>query len=52
MLAEAASRAAGRLVELNLLGRVDPRLTRVTDAVKRAAAAREEALAVHQEVTR
>jgi formiminotetrahydrofolate cyclodeaminase len=52
LLAEAASRAAGRLVELNLMGRVDPRLARVTDAVKRAAAAREEALALHEEVMR
>jgi formiminotetrahydrofolate cyclodeaminase len=51
-IAEGASRAAGRLVEINLLGRVDPRLARVTDAVRRAAAARNDALAVTQEVMR
>jgi formiminotetrahydrofolate cyclodeaminase len=52
MLAEAASRAAGRLVEINLVGRVDPRLARVSEAVRRASAARESALAVHEEVMR
>jgi formiminotetrahydrofolate cyclodeaminase len=52
MLAEAASRAAGRLVEINLVGRVDPRLARVSEAVHRASAARESALAVHEEVMR
>jgi formiminotetrahydrofolate cyclodeaminase len=51
-IAEGASRAAGRLVEINLLGRVDPRLARVTDALRRAAAAREDALSVTEEVTR
>jgi formiminotetrahydrofolate cyclodeaminase len=51
-IAEGASRAAGRLVEINLLGRVDPRLARVTDAVRRAAAARDDALSVTEEVTR
>jgi formiminotetrahydrofolate cyclodeaminase len=52
MIAEGASRAAGRLVEINLIGRVDPRLARATDAVRRAATAREDALAVTQEVMR
>jgi formiminotetrahydrofolate cyclodeaminase len=51
-LAEGASRAAGRLVEINLMGRDDPRLARVTDAVRRAAAARDDAMAVTEEVTR
>jgi formiminotetrahydrofolate cyclodeaminase len=52
MLAEGASRATARLVEINLVGRVDPRLARVSDAVRRAAAAREQALAVNEEVMR
>jgi formiminotetrahydrofolate cyclodeaminase len=51
-LAEGASRAAGRLVEINLMGRDDPRLARVTEAVRRAAAARDDAMAVTEEVTR
>jgi formiminotetrahydrofolate cyclodeaminase len=51
-IAEGASRAAGRLVEINLLGREDARLARVTDAVRRAAVARDDALAVTQEVMR
>jgi methenyltetrahydrofolate cyclohydrolase len=51
-IAEGASRAAGRLVEINLMGRDDPRLARVTDAVRRAAAARDDAMAVTEEVTR
>jgi formiminotetrahydrofolate cyclodeaminase len=52
LLAEAASRAAGRLVEINLAGRVDPRLARVADATRRAGTAREEALRAHEEVLR
>ncbi len=52
MLAEGASRAAARLVEINLVGRVDPRLARVSEAVGRAAAGRKAALAVHEEVMR
>ena len=52
LLAEAASRAAGRLVEINLAGRADPRLARVVEATRRAAAAREQALRVHEEVLR
>ena len=52
LLAEAASRAAGRLVEINLAGRADPRLARVSDATRRAGTAREEALRVHEEVLR
>jgi formiminotetrahydrofolate cyclodeaminase len=52
LLAEAASRAAGRLVEINLTGRVDPRLARTFEATRRAAMAREEALRVHEEVLR
>jgi formiminotetrahydrofolate cyclodeaminase len=51
-LAEGASRAAARLVEINLVGRVDPRLARASDAIRRAAAARENALAVTEEVMR
>jgi formiminotetrahydrofolate cyclodeaminase len=52
LLAEAASRAAARLVEINLAGRVDPRLARVSDAIRRAGAARDEALRVREEVMR
>jgi methenyltetrahydrofolate cyclohydrolase len=48
LLAEGASRAAGRLVEINLAGRDDARLERVADAIRRAAGAREEALAVQE----
>jgi methenyltetrahydrofolate cyclohydrolase len=44
LLAEAACRAAAALVEINLVGRVDARQARATEAVKRAAAAREDAL--------
>ena len=51
-IAEGASRAAARLVEINLVGRVDPRLARASDATRRAAAAREHALAVTEEVMR
>ena len=52
MLAEGASRAAARLVEINLAGSGDPRLDRAAGAIRRAAAAREDALAVTEEVTR
>jgi formiminotetrahydrofolate cyclodeaminase len=52
LLAEAACRAAARLVEINLAGRDDPRQARVTDAVRRAGAAREEAMRVGEEVMR
>ena len=52
MIAEGASRAAGRLVEINLAGSDDPRLERAAEAIRRAAAAREDALAVTEEVTR
>ena len=52
MLAEGASRAAARLVEINLAGSGDPRLERAAEAIRRAAAAREDALAVTEEVTR
>ena len=52
LLAEGASRAAARLVEINLPGRDDPRLDRAGEAVRRAAGAREAALAVTEEVTR
>jgi formiminotetrahydrofolate cyclodeaminase len=51
-IAEGASRAAARLVEINLIGRSDPRLGRASDATRRAAAAREDALAVTEEVVR
>lgn len=45
LLAEAACRAASRLVEINLAGRTgDPRLERLAEAVSRAGAARDEAL--------
>ena len=50
LLAEAASRAAGRLVEINLAGRDDPRLHRMADATRRASAARDDALSVREEV--
>jgi methenyltetrahydrofolate cyclohydrolase len=52
LLAEAASRAAGRLVEINLIGREDERLGRVTEANRRASAARDEALRIQEEVMR
>jgi formiminotetrahydrofolate cyclodeaminase len=52
MLAEGASRAAARLVEINLAGSHDPRLERAAEAIRRAAAARQDALAVTEEVTR
>jgi formiminotetrahydrofolate cyclodeaminase len=52
VLAEGASRAAARLVEINLIGRSDPRLARTSDADRRAAAARDAALAVTEEVMR
>jgi formiminotetrahydrofolate cyclodeaminase len=52
LIAEAACRASARLVEINLVGEVDPRLARASDAVKRAAAAREEALRIGEEVMR
>jgi formiminotetrahydrofolate cyclodeaminase len=52
LIAEAAARAAGSLVEINLAGRVDDRLARVGDATRRAGAAREEALRVREEVVR
>jgi formiminotetrahydrofolate cyclodeaminase len=52
MLAEGASRAAARLVEINLAGGVDPRLDRAAEAIRRAATARQDALAVTEEVTR
>jgi formiminotetrahydrofolate cyclodeaminase len=50
LLGESACRAAARLVEINLVGRVDPRMARVADAVRRASAAREEALRLGEEV--
>jgi formiminotetrahydrofolate cyclodeaminase len=52
LLAEGACRAAVRLVEINLAGRVDPRLARASEAARRAAAAREDALRVAEEVMR
>ena len=52
LLAEAGCRAAARLVEINLAGRDDPRQARVGEAVRRAAAAREEALRAGEEVMR
>jgi methenyltetrahydrofolate cyclohydrolase len=52
LLAEAGCRAAARLVEINLVGRNDPRLGRASEAVRRAAAAREDALRVREEVMR
>jgi formiminotetrahydrofolate cyclodeaminase len=52
LLAEAGCRAAARLVEINLAGRADPRQARVSEAVRRAGAAREDALRAGQEVMR
>jgi formiminotetrahydrofolate cyclodeaminase len=52
LLAEAACRAAAQLVQINLAGRVDPRQARASEAVTRAAAARDGALRVGQEVMR
>jgi formiminotetrahydrofolate cyclodeaminase len=52
LLAEAGCRAAARLVEINLAGRDDPRHARVSEAVRRAGAAREEALRAGEEVMR
>jgi formiminotetrahydrofolate cyclodeaminase len=52
LLAEAACRAAARLVEINLGGRADERLDRVAQATRRAAAARDEALREREEVLR
>ena len=52
LLAEGACRAAARLVEINLAGRVDPRQARAAEAVKRAGAAREAALRAGEEVMR
>jgi formiminotetrahydrofolate cyclodeaminase len=52
LLAEAGCRAAARLVEINLAGRDDPRQARVSEAVRRAGAAREEALRAGEEVMR
>jgi methenyltetrahydrofolate cyclohydrolase len=52
LLAEAATQAAARLVEINLVGRVDDRLARVAEATRRAGAARDEALRVREEVMR
>jgi formiminotetrahydrofolate cyclodeaminase len=52
MLAEGSSRAAARLVEINLAGSGDARLERAAEAIRRSAAAREDALAVTEEVTR
>jgi methenyltetrahydrofolate cyclohydrolase len=50
VVAEAACRAAGRLVEINLAETPDdPRLGRVAEAVRRAGAAREDALATRAE---
>jgi methenyltetrahydrofolate cyclohydrolase len=52
ILAEAACRSAAQLVEINLAGDDDPRLARATEAVRRASSAREDALAVREEVMR
>jgi hypothetical protein len=53
VMAEAACRAAGRLVEINLAGAPDdPRLGRVAEAARRAGAAREEALVAREEAVR
>jgi formiminotetrahydrofolate cyclodeaminase len=50
LLAEGACRAAARLVEINLAERPDdPRLGRTAEAVRRAAAARDDALRARQE---
>jgi len=46
LLAEAESRAAGRLVEINLAGGNDDRLAEVEELGRRAAAARDAALAM------
>jgi formiminotetrahydrofolate cyclodeaminase len=50
VLAEGACRASARLVEIDLAGRDDSRLARVADATRRAAAARDSALRVAEEV--
>jgi methenyltetrahydrofolate cyclohydrolase len=52
LLAEGACRAAAQLVEINLAGRADPRLAQASEAVRRAAAAREDALRAREEVMR
>jgi formiminotetrahydrofolate cyclodeaminase len=52
VLAEAACRSAAQLVEINLAGHDDPRLARAGDAVRRASAARDDALAAREEVMR
>jgi formiminotetrahydrofolate cyclodeaminase len=53
VMAEAACRAAGRLVEINLAETPDdPRLGRVAEAVRRAGAARDQALAAREEALR
>jgi methenyltetrahydrofolate cyclohydrolase len=52
MLAEASCRAAARLVEINLAGRADPRQARAVEAVRRAGAARDDALRAGTEVMR
>jgi methenyltetrahydrofolate cyclohydrolase len=52
LLAEAATQAATRLVEINLVGRADERLGRAAEAARRAGAARDEALRVREEVMR
>jgi methenyltetrahydrofolate cyclohydrolase len=52
ILAEAACRSAAQLVEINLAGDDDPRLARATEAIRRASSAREDALAVREEVMR
>jgi methenyltetrahydrofolate cyclohydrolase len=52
LLAEAATQAATRLVEINLVGRADERLGRAAEAARRAGAARDEALCVREEVMR
>ena len=52
LLAEGACRASARLVEINLAGRDDPRVARALEATRRAATARDDALAVREEVVR
>jgi methenyltetrahydrofolate cyclohydrolase len=52
LLAEAAAQAAARLVEINLVGRADDRLSRASEATRRAGVARDEALRVREEVMR
>jgi formiminotetrahydrofolate cyclodeaminase len=52
LLAEAACRAAAHLVEINLAGRDDPRQARASEAIRRAGAARDEALRAREEVMR